>query len=59
MTNQCQGCQKGWKKETHKPWPKGSMTMDFHIVEGGYAGEKVVCTRRDYRNAQQPTNRIN
>ncbi|MCP5004581.1 MAG: hypothetical protein GY941_11690 [Planctomycetes bacterium] len=44
-SNQCQGCQAGWKVKKHNPWPKGSKPMYFHIVEGGYDGELCVCTR--------------
>ncbi len=46
--NQCQGCQAGWPTEKHKPWPVGSKPMEFHLVEGGYKGEKVFCTKERY-----------
>ncbi len=47
--NQCQGCQAGWPAEIHKPWPKGSKTIAFHNVIGGYKGEKVLCTKDRYK----------
>jgi hypothetical protein len=47
--NQCQGCQAGWKIKEHKPWPKGSKPMNFHIVEGGYKGELLFCTKDRYK----------
>ena len=50
--NQCQGCQAGWKTEAHNPWPKGSKSMVFHFVEGGYKGEQVICTKDKYRTTQ-------
>ena len=48
MANQCQWCQAGWETEKHKPWPKGSKTIIFNIVKGGYKGEKCVCTAYRY-----------
>lgn len=47
-SNQCQGCQAGWELEEHKPLPKGSKPMYFHLVKGGYEGEKVLCTKNQY-----------
>ena len=46
--NQCQGCQAGWPIEKHAPWPKGSKSMNFHSVVGGYDGEKLFCTKHRY-----------
>ena len=49
MSNQCQGCQAGWKLK------KFSFSLDpykrlrLHIVEGGYKGEYVGCTRHLYK----------
>lgn len=39
--NQCQGCQANWETEV---W----MGTIFHYVDGGYKGEKVVCTKDRY-----------
>lgn len=52
-TNQCQGCQAGWPIEQHKPWPPNWQpdtikTIAFHIVVGGYEGEKCLCTKHLY-----------
>jgi len=52
IENQCQGCQAGWKTEAHNPWPKGSKPMVFHFVEGGYKGERVICTKDKYRTTR-------
>lgn len=51
MSNQCQGCQAGWPIERHKPWPKGSQEIVFHFVQGGYKGERIVCTADSYKNS--------
>ena len=48
VKNQCQGCQAGWPIEQHKPWPKGSKSISFHYVQGGYKNEQVVCTKDRY-----------
>lgn len=50
--NQCQGCQAGWPIKTDKPWPKGSKTMTFHEVIGGYKGEIVLCTKDRYEKGK-------
>lgn len=52
MQNQCQGCQAGWPREKHNPWPKGSKEMYFHAVIGGYKGEKVLCVKGVYVSGQ-------
>lgn len=46
--NQCQGCQAGWPLIEHKPWPKGSKTMYFHLVVGGYKNERAFCSKARY-----------
>lgn len=51
--NQCQGCQAGWEIEEFKPWPKGSKPIYFHRVEGGYKGEKIVCTKYQYKEVEK------
>ena len=52
-SNQCQGCQAGWPTEEHRPWPPSwqvdkTKTITFHVVVGGYEGEKCVCTKSKY-----------
>jgi hypothetical protein len=37
--NQCMGCQAGWPFK----WPG-----DYHVVVGGYPGERIWCTRNTY-----------
>lgn len=49
INNQCQGCQAGWPTVEHKPWPKWTPVMIFHIVKGGYKGERVMCTKDRYK----------
>ena len=40
--NQCQGCQANWPIEVRG-------TLIFRLVQGGYPGEKVMCTADAYR----------
>ncbi len=49
--NQCQGCQAGWERIEHRPWPKGSKVMFLHKVKGGYKHEQVMCTKEHYEPA--------
>lgn len=44
--NQCQGCQAGWEKFTHKPWPKGSKGIEMHRDNNGGL---VVCSEHRYK----------
>ena len=46
--NQCQGCMAGWEvKEVPSFLDKKVMNV-YHIVEGGYKGEIVSCTKHLY-----------
>ena len=53
--NQCQGCQAGWPTKEHKPWPKASKAMVFHLVQGRHEGAMVMCTKDRYK---EPVNDI-
>lgn len=47
--NQCMGCQAGWKTKDISVWrniPTQAYTV--HLVEGGYPGEIVQCTKERY-----------
>lgn len=46
--NQCQGCQAGWKVETLDIGFDDLENIEVHVVEGGYDGEKIICTKHDY-----------
>jgi hypothetical protein len=51
MKNQCQGCQAGW------PIVKIDMFgIVMHEVIGGYAREKVMCTKKDYKESDSKLN---
>lgn len=53
MKNQCQGCQAGW------PIVKIDMfgiVIVMHEVIGGYAREKVMCTKKDYKESDSKLN---
>ena len=49
IKNQCQGCTAGWEEVRPKLWhSSGKSKIIFHNVKGGYKGEKIVCTKKDY-----------
>lgn len=57
--NQCQGCQAGWPIIT-RTFPFGRH-VEFHVVIGGYDGERCSCTKHLYESdseviqANEPT----
>jgi hypothetical protein len=49
--NQCQGCQAGWPIVEVKMFNRV-----MHEVVGGYPNEKVVCTKKDYKESDSKLN---
>lgn len=46
---ECKGCDRGWERVRHKPWPEGSKPMYFHKVKGGREGELFFCTQSQHQ----------
>ncbi len=46
--NQCQGCQAGWEAVDKEPFFSCDDAIVFHLVDGGYCGEMVLCTKDLY-----------